>query len=137
MSLRQIVWARCTGHTGINAIVGNAVYPDALPDPDKLPVGMSLLPALVYKRVSGNPSAYRSHGGGGGRETVRIQFDCYAETGDEAAALADEVVKCWNGYRGAPIGSAFVDNRLTFNELEIGRYREIVDVMIDYEVTHA
>ena len=136
MSLREDIYARCTGHAGIAAIIGDSCYPDRLPDPDELPAGVSLLPALVYWRVSGNPSAYRSHSGGGGRDTVRIQFDCYAATGDDADALATEVVRCWNGYKGGAIGSAFVENRLTMNELDVGRYREVVDVMIDYEVTH-
>lgn len=136
MTLREFVYARCTGHSGIANIVGDNCYPDALPDPDRLPDGASLLPALVYRRVSGDPSRYRSHSGPGGHDVVRIQFDCYAATGDEAAALAREVVKCWNGFKGAPVGYAFVENRLAMHELEIRRYREIVDVMIDYEVTH-
>jgi hypothetical protein len=136
MSLREAIYARCTAHAGIAAIIGDACYPDALPDPDEVPAGGSLLPALVYRRVGGNPSRYRSHSGGGGRDTARIQFDCYAPTGDQAATLAREVVKAWNGYKGGAVGSAFAESQLSMPELEVGRYREIVDVMIDYEVDH-
>ena len=130
MTLRETVYDRCTGHAGTAALIGTRCYPDRLPED-------VIYPALVFFRVSANDSLTRDFDGGPtAREVSRVQFDCYGETGDGAAALADQIRQAWHGYSdGCTIGYAWQVNRIMTREDAINRYRAIVDVMIEHSTT--
>lgn len=130
MSLRTIVYDRCVGHAGIAALVAARVYPDGLPED-------VTYPAITYNRVSTNSADYRTHTTGPTpREVARIQINCYALTGNGAAALADQVRAAWDGWSdGCDVGYAFQANRIMTGEDALKAYRVIVDVMIEYGVT--
>ena len=129
MTLRDTVYARCTSHAGTAALIGTRCYPDRLPED-------VTYPALVFFRVSANDVLTRDFDGGPtARETSRVQFDCYDETGDGAAALADQIRLAWDGYSDAcVIGYAWQVNRIMTRADAINRYRAIVDVMIEHGV---
>lgn len=129
MTLRTTVYARCIGHTGIEALVGTRVYPDRLPED-------VTYPAMTYFCVSADNTLFRSHDGGPTEyETSRVQFNCYDETGDGAAALADQVRLAWDGYvSGCDVCPAWQVNRLMTREDAVNAYRAIVDVMIEHSI---
>ena len=129
MTLRTTVYARCIGHAGTAALIGTRCYPDRLPEG-------ATYPALTYFRVSADNAPFRSHDGGPTEfETSRVQFNCYAETGDGAAALADQVRLAWDGYSDAcAVSIAWQVNRIMTREDAINAYRAIVDVMVEHGI---
>jgi hypothetical protein len=135
VTLRTTVYDRCTGHAGTAALIATRCYPDQLPE-------NVTYPALSYLLVSDDSSLYRTHDGAGGRTVSRIQFNCYDDTGDDAAALADQVWAAWDGWSSAcVVGYAFVANRFKATGLMWPAaasaqrvHREIVDVMIEHSV---
>ena len=129
MGLRETVYTRCTTHAGTSALVGTRCYPDRLPE-------NVTYPAIVYHApVSSDDSEYRTHDGAGARTVSRVQFDCYAATGDGAAALAAQVRDAWAGYQDAcVVGYAFVANEIAGREDALNAYRTIVDVMIEHSI---
>ena len=129
MTLRTTVYDRCIGHAGTAALVGTRCYPDRLPED-------VTYPALTYFRVSADNAPFRSHDGGPTEfETSRVQFNCYDETGDGAAALADQVRLAWDGHTdGCTVSVAWQANRLMTREDAVNAYRAIVDVMIEHSI---
>lgn len=127
MPLRTTVYTRCIDHAGTAALISTRCYPDRLPED-------VTYPALTYFRVSADNAPFRSHDGGPTAfETSRVQFNCYDETGDGAAALADQVRLAWDGYSDACVISiAWQTNRLMTREDAINVYRAIVDIMIEH-----
>lgn len=130
MTLRTTVYDRCVGHAGIAALVSARVYQDRLPE-------RVVYPALVCKLpISADNAPFRSHDGGPTEfETSRAEFNSYANTGDAAAALADQVRLAWDGYGdGCTISIAWQVNRIMTREDAINAYRVITDVMIEHAV---
>jgi hypothetical protein len=130
MTLRATIFTRCTtgGHAGLSALIGLRCYPDRLPE-------NVTYPAVVYHLISADNSAYRTHDGATTREVSRVQFDCYAETGDGAAAVGDQVRAAWDGYSdGCTIGYAWQANRIMTHEDGLKAWRAIVDIMIEHSV---
>ena len=129
MTLRTTVYDRCIGHAGTAALISARCYPDRLPED-------VTYPALVYFRVSADNAPFRSHDGGPTEfETSRVQFNCYDETGDGAAALADQVRLAWDGYTdGCTVSMAWQVNRIMTREDAVNAYRAIVDVMIEHGI---
>jgi len=134
MTLREDVYDRCAGHAGTAALIGTRCYPDQLPQNVTYPAISYLAP------VSDDSSPYRTHDGAGGRTVSRVQFNCYDDTGDDAAALADQVWAAWDGHSDeCTIGYAFVANRIKATGLMWPAassaqkvHREIVDVIIEH-----
>jgi len=93
-------------------------------------------PALRYTRISTINEQYRTTTPTPTkREEARVQFDCFAETGDAAEALADQVRAAWDGYQNScTVGRAFQANRIEDYEDGLGVYRTIVDMIIEYAV---
>jgi len=129
MTLRTDVFNRCTtgGHAGLSALIGTRCYPD-----QRMPTAFTL-PLVTWMRVSTNNTYARNRSSAPGRAQVRVQFNCYANTGSGASALADQVVAAWDGYNGSgcPLGICFVANRSGTYEQSLNMYRQIVDVMIE------
>lgn len=115
--------------------VGERVYPLALPeDPG--------LPAIVYRVVSDEPTVTHSDAQDsptwtGIRTSVsRVQFDCLADTYDDAEALRDELVQLAVGYRGMwgdlYVDSVIPDLRVDDWDEDPVVYRVIQDLMIGH-----
>ena len=129
MGLPEVVYARCTAHVGTAALIGTRCYPNVLPE-------NVVYPAIRFLRVSDDNAAYRDHDGGPTpRSVARVQFDCIAETHDDAADVADQLYQAWDGYKdGCTVGRAHVVSRLGVREVNVNRHRDTVDVVIDYAV---
>lgn len=130
MTFREDVYSRCTTHAGIAALIDTRCYPDRLPENITYPAISYIAP------VSQDDSDYRTHDTGPVPRTVsRVQFNCFAETGDGAAALADQVMAAWSGYTdGCTFGYAFIANRISTRDDPINAYRTIVDVTVEHAV---
>jgi len=126
--LRETVFDRCTGHAGTTALIASRCYPIVLPE-------NVTLPAISYLLVSATNDEYRDHDGATEREVSRVQFNCWAATGDAASALGDQVRDAWDGYKdGCDVGYAFQANRISLRDAGLNQYREIVDVMIEHPI---
>lgn len=132
MTLRETVFARCTTHAGMTALIGDRCYPERLPE-------NAVFPAISFiAPVSMDTGPYRTHDNANSpvtRAVSRVQLNCYAETGDDAEALAAQAVQAWSGYRvNCTIGYSFVVNTIASREDAINAYRFIVDVMMEHAV---
>lgn len=129
MTLRTTIYDRCINHAGMAALIGTRCYPDRLPE-------NVTYPALTYFRVSADNALFRSHDDGPTEfETSRVQFNAYDETGDGAAALADQLRLAWDGYSdGCVISYAYQANRIATREDAVNAYRAIVDVLIEHSI---
>lgn len=88
--------ARLLGDSGITAIVGSGS--SARIFPIKLPQGQKN-PSIVYSRISGLGDHHMQ--GASGLSRPRIQIDCWAQSADVAAQLADLVKERIDGFRGS------------------------------------
>ena len=124
MTLRPDIFDRCTtgGHAGLSALIGTRCYPDA-----RMPEDYTL-PLVTWQRVSADNTYARTRDTVPGRSKTRIQFNCYAATGGDTSALADQVVAAWDGYNGTgcPLGKCFIMNRSMVWQQSLNMYRQIV-----------
>jgi hypothetical protein len=116
--------------------VGDRVYPLMLPQG-------AVLPAVVYQLVGGEGPLH-SHGDAQGGEgpsrptfqRSRVQLGCWADSAREAEVLGLEVESAVDGFTGPWgdiwIASALVDTSLDDWRPEVGRYRRIVDVQVQW-----
>lgn len=85
MAMEEDLVARLTGDTALAALVGSEVcWGDR--------VRGAPLPAITLLMVS--PGTDYDHGGPNGEDEPRIQFDCWAATADEAAAVKRALKAC-------------------------------------------
>lgn len=118
-------------------LIGTRAYPDVLPQDVELP-------AVVVRILNDEPGETLS--GHSSLEFARIQFDCLAESRQDAHRTADALEAVLDGYRG-PIGieeqhyvrGAELDNRFDrFDRPTSGddrfRYRTTVDMVLPYSV---
>ncbi|MCX6023000.1 MAG: DUF3168 domain-containing protein [Chloroflexi bacterium] len=129
-TIEEGIAARMTGFSGLSALVAARVYPVRLPQG-------ATLPAVTYQRVSGQ----RTHTVGGRSNLARhrYQMSCWADSHKVAAAVAEQVRLCWDGFVGV-IGTspglsvqALVDNDQDMDDPETQTYHIPVDVLIWYE----
>lgn len=83
MSAETELRAGLVAHGPLVALVGQRIYPDAIPE-DKP------LPAVVY--VRSGTERIRSTSGRNFGEWVDVSIQCWAETRTQADAVADEVI---------------------------------------------
>lgn len=131
MSLGAGIFARLDGATS----AGSRVYPLALPQG-------AARPAITWQLVGGEGPLVThadAHDGTATRpryERARVQFDCWADTWLGADRLADELLRLVHGSRGAwgavPVGAAFLETDLDERDPDLGTYRRIVDVMVQF-----
>ena len=131
MTLREDIFARCTTHAGVAALIGVRCYPDMLAE-------NPTYPALVYHApISDDDTDYRTHDDTPVPRTVsRVQFDIYGSTGDNSAALADQLRLAWSGYKDdCDIGYSFIANLIAdgWND-NLKNYRHIMDVMVEHPI---
>ena len=126
MGVRETVYSRCTSHAGTLALITTRVYPDLVPESPTYPL-------IVYHRISADDGDYRDHDAPTTREVSRVQLDCYDDTSDGAADLADQVQTAFNGWSsGSTVGWAFRANRIADYDTALKVYKQIVDVRIEH-----
>lgn len=106
------------------------VYPLRLPQD-------AILPAVIYRRISGQ--RLRSIEGPAGMARPRIELNAYAVRYTEAKALATEIRRLLDGYRGR-IGASQVENIIIDSDQDLlddttGHYRIIIDAIIWHHET--
>jgi hypothetical protein len=105
----------------VTALVGNAIYPEELPDD-------AALPAITYRLVgvTAGPTWETA-----GMYRYRVQFDCWALTALAAVNLRNALVASLNGFVGAAGGvniqNAQVATIGDFYQHEAMQYRRMVD----------
>ena len=115
--------------------VGDRVYPLTLPQG-------AVLPAVVYQLVGGegplhsHGDAHDGDGAGASFQRSRVQLGCWADSARGAELLAAEVEAAVDGFSGAwgsvPIASALVDTAIDDWRPDVGRYRRILDVLVQW-----
>jgi hypothetical protein len=115
--------------------VGDRVYPLTLPQG-------ATLPAVVYQLVGGegplhsHGDAHSGDGAGASFQRSRIQIACWAESARAAELLATEVKQVVDGFTGTwgpvPIASALVDTSIDDWRPDVGRYRRMLDVVVQW-----
>lgn len=121
MSFETELVARLEADSGVDAIAGDRIYPDRLPDPPTLP-------ALVWQQISG-PRLYHL-GGAAGRSEPRYQVDCWAATKAQAKALSAAVRSSLSGFSGllATVRATIkLDNERDDYDATVEAYRVILD----------
>jgi hypothetical protein len=116
--------------------IGDRVYPLTLPQG-------AVLPAVVYQLVGGEGPLH-SHGdahdgegpSGSTYQRSRVQLGCWADSARAAEVLAAEVEGAVDAFAGTwgtvPIASALVDISIDDFRPDVGRYRRIVDVVVQW-----
>ena len=109
--------------------------------PMSLPQG-AVLPAVVYRVISDDPSITHSDAQDAPTYTgvhytaSRVQFDCIADTYDEAEAVRNELYSLAVGYRGMwgdiEVDRVTPDLRLDDWEPEVPIYRVIQDLIVGH-----
>ena len=127
MSFEEGLFYYLDNHAGLSGEVDSRIYPNLLPqDPT--------LPAVVYHRIS-TPRLVALE-----RSLLpqgRFQFDCWAETFQEAKAVAEQVKLALDVYSGAmgdeTVEVSLIDDERDDYEPETKRWRSMVEVVIWYE----
>ena len=116
--------------------VGERVYPLTLPQG-------AVLPAVTYQLVGGEGPLHSHDDAQGGEgparpsfQRSRVQLGCWADSARAAEVLGDEVEAVVDGFTGAwgevPIASALADVSLDDWRPDVGKYRRIVDVLVQW-----
>ena len=127
MSFEEGLFYYLDNHAGLSTEVDSRIYPQLLPQ-------RPTLPAVVYHRISTPRLAAleRSFLPQG-----RFQFDCWAETFQEAKAVAAQVKLALDVYSGAmgdeTVEVSLIDDERDDYEPETKRWRSMVEVVIWYE----
>lgn len=92
MSINTRLFSRLSSDAGVSALVFASgiyrIYPVLLPQD-------SAYPAISYQNISNNPINHLS--GESNQQNDRVQIDCWAETNDQAHAMADAVKLAMQG----------------------------------------
>ena len=113
--------------------VGDRVYPLTLPQG-------AVLPAVTYQLVGGEGPLHShgdaNHGADPSFHRSRLQLACWAPSARAADLLAAEVETAVDGFTGTwgtvPVASALVDTSIDDWRQDVGRYRRIVDVLVQW-----
>jgi len=112
MSAETELYAALTSQAGLTALVGNRIYPDAIPE-------NVALPAVVFVRASTQPT--HTLGGVLVCEFVSFTLTAWAESRAAAEAVADQISAALALSQNLPLGrSSGFDN-------EVGLYAVTVD----------
>ena len=126
MSFESGLVSYLKAHAGLNALIGQRVYPLHLPQ------GAGV-PAVVYQKVSPRRRV-RSHTGRSGLVQARYQLSAWGQTYKEALDVGAQLFAALDEYAGAmgteTVEHSRVDNEVDMYEPETGLYRELVEVVI-------
>lgn len=126
MSVHKELRDRLINDATLAALVGSRVYPVRLPQ-------APTLPAVTYQRAS--TRFVGSHGGTDGLGVVRYQLTAFADTYEEASAVAEAVrlaIEGWSDPSGGVdrVQAAIPTNQVDLIDPETDRYMIPLDVMI-------
>lgn len=93
-----LLMQRLAGSNSVQSLVSDRIRPMVLNENEEIP-------AIRYEMVS--TDRWGRLTGGAGEATTRVQFDCYGNESDEAAAVAEAVVNRLDGFNG-PLGDIHV-----------------------------
>ncbi|MGH7536936.1 MAG: tail completion protein gp17 [Gemmatimonadales bacterium] len=136
MIIGDVVYARLAAFAGLTALIGGTP-PRAYPL--RLPQGV-VYPAVTYARIGvERPSAMISDVGL--LSPARVQCTAWALDYRTAAAVSEQLVACWQRFRGFVIGveivDTFIDNELDLDDPEAvaadgtqGVYQLPVDLLV-------
>jgi hypothetical protein len=128
-TVEELAFTRCTTHAGLSALISTRCYPDRVPEDPTYPL-------VRYTRISTATFGLRQMARNSNTPLarVRVQFDAFGETGDDARGVAEQLFAAWDGYQssggGGDIGYAFQDNRASLRDDALNAYRQIVDVIM-------
>jgi len=116
--------------------VGDRVHPLTLPQG-------AVLPAVTYQLVGGEGPLHShsdAHGGEGPTRPTfqrsRVQLGCWGDSARAAEVLAMEVESAVDGFTGSWgdvwIASALVDLSTDDWRPDVGRYRRVIDVLVQW-----
>lgn len=90
-TLEDTIYRMVTTAAGFQALAGDRLYPVDFPQAPVYPAALYMVPSRAhYMHMDGVTQLARA----------RIQADAFAETYDEAVALADVIRAALNGFRG-------------------------------------
>lgn len=136
MIIGDVVYARLAAFAGLTALIG-ATPPRAYPL--RLPQGVAY-PAVTYARIGvARPTAMGQDLGL--QSPVRVQLTAWALDYRSAALVAEQLVACWQRFRGTVAGveilDCFIDNELDLEDPEAvaadgtqGVYQLPVDLLL-------
>lgn len=93
--LEDAIFPYLRASPGVNAFIGDRVYPDAAPD-------AAALPYITYSLIS---SVHERHlGGNAGVAHPRVSIDCWGVTSDTVNKLVEQVRLALDGFQGTMSG---------------------------------
>lgn len=131
--IEHALYTYLTGVSAVNAIIGNRLYPNVMPQE-------ATLPAIVFATITS--TVEHGHEGSNSLYRALIQMDLYAdeEAGgfDTVRSLAKAVVAALQGVKGATWGGVAVSAILVEEagaahyDSETDEFRIVVDVRVWY-----
>ncbi len=83
MTLGDAIFAKLTAASAVKALVGNRIFPVTSPDKPQTPY-------IIFQGIGSDPGC--THNEPAGATHRFVQFACWAETYEEAAALRDLLI---------------------------------------------
>lgn len=115
MSAEEDLFAMLSTFPGLQAEVGENVFPDVIPEDNALP-------AVVYARIDTN--TINTIGGARVAEDVRFRIEAWAETRTRAEAVADQMALALQA------GGETVDNRSVAVDPKEGVYGTALETVL-------
>ncbi len=126
--IEEALYTHLISHAGLTAIVGNRIYPVLLPQD-------VTFPAVTYQRIS-TVREYAQEGPSG-LAHPRFQFSCWAETYEEAKAVAEQIRFALSGYKGTinnvRIDAVYIEDDNDIYDPETNIYHVALDATIWHE----
>lgn len=127
MSINSRLFSRLSADAGVSALVFASgiyrIYPVQVPQDAQYP-------AVVYQTVNNTPINHLT--GESDLQNDRVQIDCYAESSDQAHALADAIKAAMQGD-----ANNFKAVRVSRNDIPFDDDTKLHRVSIDYSIWYA
>ncbi len=128
MTLATALYTLVQGDGSVNGMIGDRMYPHVIPEGDSLP-------AISFFEVTTDELS--THDGSAGIAISRLQFNCHADSPDQAKQLARLVRAAIRGYRGTVDGTKIDGIRIAATnddpDRELREHRRIIDVMVTHD----
>lgn len=137
-ALAEAVFDYLSNDPGVSALVGDRIYPFRLPEKIVVTPGVPGFIGVTWQQVSaGSTPTFDPVEEYDTWISARVQFNCWAYTGDGAMTLGEAVLAALSGYDGS-IGGDLIQSSFLVNELDIYEvptkfFRRILEFQISYE----
>lgn len=128
MSARTIIYGRATAYSGLTDLIGTRCYPAG-----EIPESV-VVPYIQYQRVALNTEMHLDRDGPAEREVGQFQFDCYADTHDNAVDVARQVMGAFHIWDSEDVGWCRVTGMIGNFAPPIGQRRAIVTMRMEYRI---